>query len=100
MLHRIYTLTPRARLIEHAGRKLLVSDHPLQQFVLNDTAWQVLSALAPGMPIGDLVSPVTPALLDFLEEKPVQGALRAEYRTTPPSDLPTVEVLISVYANA
>ncbi|HEX7927626.1 MAG TPA: mycofactocin biosynthesis glycosyltransferase MftF, partial [bacterium] len=100
MLHRIYTLAPRARLVEHAGRRLLVSDHPLQQFALNDTAWQVLSALSPSVPIDDLVSPVAPALLDFLEEKTVQGALRAEYRTTPPSDLPRVEVIIPVYTNA
>ena len=88
MLHRIYTLAPRARLIEHAGRKLLVSDYPLQQFELNDTAWQVLSTLSPGVPLDDLVSPVTPPLVDFLEAKTVQGALCAEYRVTPAAELP------------
>ncbi len=99
MLQRFYSLSRRARLSNAAGRRLLVCDYPLQQFELNDSAWRLLSAVRPGVPLHDVVYPVTPALLDFLEDKAAQGALLAQYAVTPAAQPPTVEVIIPVYAN-
>jgi mycofactocin system glycosyltransferase len=99
MLLRYYTLSPHTRLAEVAGRRWLLCRHPLQQFELNESAWRVLSALRPGTALEELVSPLTPELLDFLELKTAQGALRADYAATAPRTWPEVEVVIPVYAN-
>lgn len=99
MLLRYYTLSPHARLAEAAGGRWLLCRHPLQQFELNESAWRVLAALHPGAALEALVSPLTPELLDFLELKAAQGALRAGYAATAPRAWPEIEVVIPVYAN-
>ena len=106
MLLRTYRLAPGCTLWQHAGRHWVLGLHPLQQFELNATAAQVLRTLSaqdaeePGVPLHELIAPVTPAVLDFLEEKVAQGLLRATYAATPPTAYPEVEVIVPAYGRA
>ncbi len=66
MIFRIYTLAPRARLEQTGGDRLLLSDFPLRQFRLSDSAWHVLNALDGTTPLHELVNGTGPELLGYL----------------------------------
>ena len=99
MLERCYSLSPRSRLERRAGVHRLICSHPLQTLTLNRSAWLLLNALRPGVPIDEVVQRVTPQVVNYLEGLAAQGALRADYRLVPSAGAPRFEVIVPVYAN-
>ncbi|MCH9046179.1 MAG: glycosyltransferase [SAR324 cluster bacterium] len=99
MLERCYSLSPRSRLERRAGVHRLICSHPLQILTLNRSAWLLLNALRPGVPIDEVVQRVTPQVVNYLDGLAAQGALRADYRLVPSAGAPRFEVIVPVYAN-
>ena len=99
MLERTYSLAPHSRLEKREDRFSLLGGYPLQVLVLNESAWILLNRLRPGTPLADLLEPVDPGTVRYLEQMTAQGLLTAAYRLIPPSSIPNIAVVIPVYEN-
>jgi len=100
MLERIYRLSPQTRLEQIGSKRVLICTHPLQYVELNEAAWALLSALGAGRPLHDWVRPISKPILEFLEDKVGSGALECDYRVTPPTSHPPVEVIVPAYRDS
>lgn len=107
MLTRTYHLSPQSKLLvegKEGEHRYLVCIHPLQAHRLNESAFALLQALRPGVPLHHLVAPITLEVLDFLEEKAATGTLRASYGLAHGESFaglvpPVFEVIIPVLDN-
>lgn len=99
MLERTYSLASHSRLEDAEGRFSLVGAYPLQVVALNESAWILLHRLRPGTPLADLLEPVDPGAVRYLEQMTAQGLLTVEYRLIPSSRTPHIDVVIPVYEN-
>jgi mycofactocin system glycosyltransferase len=100
MLQRHYALSPRSHLEASQGARRLRCDHPLLSIALNESAWHLLAALRPGLPLDRVATGVTAQTVDFLDELVLRGALQADYRLQPARELPPVDVVLPAYGNA
>jgi mycofactocin system glycosyltransferase len=86
--------------IERGGTFALVCTYPLQNVILNPSAFRVLSALDGVTPLNALMEPIEPYLVDWLESLVTQGCLSARYHASVRGAPATVEVIIPVFENA
>jgi len=83
MLERIYGLSPRARLSGSGEPFALLCAYPLQRIEVNESAYRILGALDGATALHELVAPVAPALVAFLELLVTRGCLTVRYRAVP-----------------
>ena len=100
MLRRRYRLSERSRLVASAQPPWLICEHPLQALPLNPAAATLLAALDGEAWLDELVAPVSPRWIDYLDGLAERGLLRAEYRVVTPADWPRVHIVIPVYRDA
>ncbi|HKI98950.1 MAG TPA: mycofactocin biosynthesis glycosyltransferase MftF [bacterium] len=99
MLERCYALSPRSRLDSTGGTYRLRCEHPLQTITLNESAWRLLAALQPGVPLDTLAAGAGADVVAFLDGLVLRGALQAEYRLLPAHDPAPVDVVVPAFGD-